>query len=314
MNVEDDETLTLEQWLQDLSKTSNNTLVVDYQFPTDRIKEEYLNGIQERSAEEVIDLVRRFLIPSGYLGADRTHLARLRRSIRESGVIGRSEWERRAAAWMLANGKAPPPWEGITWIIDLLPHWPGEALKALDAYFLAHAQLLPDGRFEGLGDAAELIRTKFIGIPASAEGRLRILKELTPRGFECVVERLYHQLGYSTVLTPSSKDGGRDVIARRTDRARSEEIKIQCKRYESNVGVSALRELLGVVSSEKSNKGVLITTSDFSRPAKSFAEANPRIEIISGVEFVLLLNEHEGSWVKHLERLIRESEEHAAGL
>jgi restriction system protein len=311
MIVDDGSTLTLEQWLRLIASATGDDLVADYHFPTDVLKEEYIKGIHARTDMEVIDLIRRFLIPSGYLGADKIHLARLSKAVSSGVPVGRFEWERRAVGWMQAQGKAPPPWEGITWIIDLLPHWPGEALKALDAYFLAHAQLLPDGRFSGLADAAELIRSKFIGVPGSTEGRLRILKELTPRGLECIVERLYHKLGYTTILTRTSKDGGRDVIAKRTERTRAEELKIQVKRYESNVGVSALRELLGVVSAEKSNKGVLVTTSDFSRPAKAFAEANPRIELINGVELVLLLNEHDGSWVGHLDRLIMESEQYS---
>lgn len=311
--VEDGKGLPLEQWLALIARASTNDLVVDYKFPTHRHKSEYMDSIQNRSESEVIDLVRRFLIPSCSLGIDEIHLGQLGNYIRHCSTRERFEWERRAVTWLVSRGGTSPPWEGITWVIDLLPHWPGEAIKAIDAYFLAHAQLLPDGRFVGLSEATELIRAKFIGVPSSVHGQLKLLKELTPRGFECIVERLYHKLGYSTLLTPSSKDGGRDIVATRTERTRSEELKIQCKRYESNVGVPALRELLGVVSSEKSNKGVLVTTADFSRPARDFAKLNPRIELINGADLVLLLNEHEGSWRTRLESLIMDSEKHAMG-
>src|SRR5262249_39598166 len=46
----------------------------------------------------------------------------------------------------------PPPWEGVTWILDLLPNNPRAAIHTLEAYFEAHGLLLPDGRINGLFD------------------------------------------------------------------------------------------------------------------------------------------------------------------
>lgn len=302
--------LSLEEWLDLLRNPPRDAIFADYEFPTTVHKEQYLASIEQRPENEVILLIRRFLISSGSMGVDQHHLKWIMEAARDDPSLLRREWNRRLIAWNLSKGESPPPWEGITWIIDLLPHWPGEALKALDAYFLAHAQQLPDGRFAGLGEAGELIRAKFIGTPRSLQDRVNTLKEISPRAFEHVVERLYDTIGYVTQLTSPSRDGGRDVIAGRTGPTRAEQLRIQCKRYESPVGVKFVRELLGVVTSEKVNKGVLITTSNFTRPACDFAKENPRIELIHGQGLVALLNEHLGAkWPRQIERLVLDSQQ-----
>jgi len=63
------------------------------------------------------------------------------------------------------------------------------------------------------------------------------------------------------------------------------------------------------VSGEKVNKGVVVTTSRFSKPAQKYADENPRLELIDADRLVLLMNEHLGpSWPLHVERLVSESE------
>jgi restriction system protein len=302
--------LSLEEWLDLVRNPPKDAIFADYEFPTAGHKEQYLASIEQRPDKEVRLLIRRFLISSGSLGIDQQHFKWIAKAARaDPGLLDR-EWNRRLLTWHLSNGKSPPPWEGITWIIDLLPRWPKEALRALDAYFLAHAQQLPDGRLAGLGEAGELIRAKFIGTPTSLQERVNTLKEISPRAFEHVIERLYDAMGYVTQITPPSRDGGRDVIATRTEPTRAEQLRIQCKRYESSVGVTCARELLGVVSSEKVSKGVLITTSRFTKPARDFGTENPRIELIHGQGLVALLNEHLGAkWPLEIEHLVLESQQ-----
>jgi hypothetical protein len=80
----------------------------------------------------------------------------------------------------LTKPGAPPPWEGITWILDLLPHWPAEALASIGAYQLAHAQDLPDGRHSSLGDAMAVIRARWVRNNSTA-GSLKSVLSLGPR-------------------------------------------------------------------------------------------------------------------------------------
>lgn len=64
---------------------------------------------------------------------------------------------------------------------------------------------------------------------------------------------------------------------------------IECKRYgkDNHVGVQLVRSLLGVQTDRKANKAVLVTSSSFSRDAKTFAERQQHL--ISLVDFDELL-------------------------
>jgi restriction system protein len=173
---------------------------------------------------------------------------------------------------------------------------------------MAHWQWLPDGRLDGLYDAIALIRAKFIGELDNVQDKVKLLQRIDSREFECIVERLYNSMGYETELTSARSDGGRDVIARRWEPGRQEELRVECKRYTKPVGVDCMRRLLGVVSSEKATKGVLVASIGYTRGALEFVRLNPRIELISGAELVVLLNEHHGTkWVTHVERLVVKS-------
>jgi restriction system protein len=87
-----------------------------------------------------------------------------------------------------------------------------------------------------------------------------------------------------------------------------ETLLVECKRYSAPVGVVVVRALLGVVSDEKVNKGVIVTPSGFTRQAKALACRNHRIELISGKDLIPLLNEHLGTnWVSRVDSLILSS-------
>jgi restriction system protein len=303
----------LEDWLRAVLCSANIDLLIDYQFPTDAHKDQYLKTIKNRSEEDVVKLLRKFLVPSCWLGADKSHMEWLLDL--ESNDPGRfkklmqSQYLRRVFDYF--SGQSTQfPWEGITWVLDLLPHFPKDALEGLKAYVLAHIQQLPDGRLNGLSDAQEIIRAKFIGIPGSNSEKVAFLLSLNWRTFECLVERLYDSMGYETRLTPPSKDGGRDIIATKRKPGRLEHARIECKFYnEEAVGLGVVQRLLGVVSGEKVNKGVVVTTSRFSKTAVKYVEQNPRLELINGDLLILLMNEHLGpQWPLHIERLVSESE------
>ncbi|MDZ4185327.1 MAG: restriction endonuclease [Desulfuromonadales bacterium] len=301
--------ISLSEWLQLLKNPPRNSEFVDYQFPIDQHRDEYIQTIHERTEMEVLELVKHFLIPSTGLGVDRYILKDYIQAARTDPDRFQRMSEREFIKRLLKSvgQKNSPAWEGITWVLDLLPHFPKKALEGLSSYLMAHAQWLPDGRFMGLSDAGTLIRAKFIGVPAGVKDKLDFLLCLDSREFECVIERLYDALEYETELTPPRSDGGRDVIARQTAPGRKESILIECKKYAKSVGVEYARRLLGVVSSDKATKGVIVSTADFTRGAQDFARINPRIELVSGTELIVLMNEHLGpTWPVHIERLIAE--------
>lgn len=97
---------------------------------------------------------------------------------------------------------------------------------------------------------------------------------LTPREFEEVVAELFEQQGFNVELTPTTRDGGYDIIATKDIGGLPFMLLIECKKYSSKnkIGVNIVRSLLGVQSDKKANKAVLVTTSKFSKEAIKFAE------------------------------------------
>jgi restriction system protein len=191
----------------------------------------------------------------------------------------------------------------MTWIIDLLPHFPNEAIKALDAYFQANCQFLPDDLLNAIGDCTSMIRARYID---KKQPRETFLNQ-TPRDFEKLVASLYQEIGYAVSLTKPSHDGGIDIHAEKNQPTLKEKLIIQCKNYTSNISVDDIRSLLGVVTSTKATKGVLVTSSDFTKEAKKFANENPSIELINHKQLSTLFNEQHGPyWVHKIERYIRD--------
>jgi hypothetical protein len=100
----------------------------------------------------------------------------------------------------------------------------------------------------------------------------KLLHELSPRGFEEVVAEILKKLNYEVTLTRSSKDGGKDIIAKKKDHLGTFLFFVECKKYAPNkpIGVGLVRQLNGVVQAEQATAGILVTTSFFTRGAKEF--------------------------------------------
>ena len=84
---------------------------------------------------------------------------------------------------------------------------------------------------------------------------------------------LFRERGFEVELTPRTRDGGKDIYAGRSDALGTSLYIIECKRYASTrkVGVEAVRKLYGVVQQERATKGIIVTTSWFTRDAIDFA-------------------------------------------
>ena len=97
-----------------------------------------------------------------------------------------------------------------------------------------------------------------------------LLHKLTPREFEEFIAELFAGFGYHVQLTARTRDGGRDVIAVRSDRGILSKLLIECKHFAPTrtVGLSYVRELYAIKTIEKATKAILATTSYFSRDAR----------------------------------------------
>ena len=92
------------------------------------------------------------------------------------------------------------------------------------------------------------------------------LKEMEWRDLERVVSELFEGLGFKTTLTPSSKDGGKDVILECTidDIPKSFVIEIKHWRSGHRVGQKTVKEFTKIIINEKRDKGLFLSTYGFS--------------------------------------------------
>lgn len=127
------------------------------------------------------------------------------------------------------------------------------------------------------------------------------VRNLTPRQFEEFVAETLHQLGFKDViLTPRSSDGGKDVIASHEINGIPLSFYFECKKYSegNKVQLETLRALLGTMAhdSRNVNKGVLVTTSTFTKGSREFILSEARLD---GKDYDGLLG-----WIDELKKQI----------
>lgn len=82
-------------------------------------------------------------------------------------------------------------------------------------------------------------------------------------------------------------DGGIDLVLR----GHGETVLVQCKQWKARqVGVDKLRELYGVVTAEKADRGVLVTSGHFTKEAEAFSAGKP-MELVDGPALARLVGE-----------------------
>jgi len=289
----DEANLTLQEWLELINSHPDDRAykIVDYHFPTEAHRDEYLASVHHRSDTEIKILLRRFLITGGSLGIDRLIM---KSWLNEEKMLIRAVEETEFAKRLLTDRHT---WEGNTWILDLLPSFPHEAHEALSAYITAHMQFLPDGRWTGLSDALSIIRARYFDYPHVRDE----IMDLRPRDFEYLVAALFERMGFSVDVTQSSRDGGYDIIAINQNDGSKQQMLVECKRRSERFGVRPIRQLCGVLESRRVNKGFFVSCGTYTEPAQSFARDN-RIELIGWEQLNRLLNQYLGQdWIRHIE-------------
>lgn len=102
----------------------------------------------------------------------------------------------------------------------------------------------------------------------------KMMREMNPRKFEELLASIYKNLGYKTKLTPASKDGGFDILAAHRDDVGQTLSIIEGKRYsaDNKVGVEIVRGLYGVLEAKRATRGIVATTSFFTKGAIAFRD------------------------------------------
>ena len=151
----DGEEMSLGEWLANM-RHPKPTMICQ-RFPYESWKDEYLATITGTAQEEVLLLIRSFLIESGFTNrCDITYrgLVKARKKNPEFYRKALTDpFNRRLVQYAEdLYGGHPPPWEGNTWIADLLPEHPKLALQGLEAYTHAYLQHFSDNQMWGHHD------------------------------------------------------------------------------------------------------------------------------------------------------------------
>ncbi len=125
-----------------------------------------------------------------------------------------------------------------------------------------------------------------------------VVKSISPQFFERLVIDLLLRMGYGGSREEAGKavgkagDGGIDGVINE-DRLGLDKIFIQAKRWEGSVGRPIVQAFVGSLSEHHAKKGILITTSSFTKDAKQCVEkVEHQVSLIDGEKLVELMIEH----------------------
>lgn len=120
---------------------------------------------------------------------------------------------------------------------------------------------------------------------------IQSIHSLSWREFEELLSEAFRRQGYQ-VEHPgkAGPDGGIDLKLMRRD----ERILVQCKHWKrEQVGVAIIREILGVVTSEGADSGIVVTSGTFTLDARQFASQNS-IKLIDRDALITMIGEVQG--------------------
>lgn len=129
-----------------------------------------------------------------------------------------------------------------------------------------------------------------------AEDLLQQIKANSPAFFENLVIDLLVEMGYGgsredAEAVGRSGDGGIDGIINQ-DRLGLDVVYVQAKRWKNNVGAPEIASFAGALAGQSANKGIFITTSDFTKAAKDYDAAGFKIILIDGKRLAQLMIDH----------------------
>lgn len=127
---------------------------------------------------------------------------------------------------------------------------------------------------------------------------LKTVKECSPAFFERLVIDVLVKMGYGGSRKEAGKavgrsgDEGIDGIINE-DRLGLDVIYIQAKRWQALIGRPEIQKFAGALQGHRANKGIFITTSNFTRDAEDYvAKINSKIVLIDGEQLSQLMIDH----------------------
>jgi restriction system protein len=125
---------------------------------------------------------------------------------------------------------------------------------------------------------------------------LSVLVRLKSESFEKFCGQFLRHIGFENVqVTQRTRDGGFDATAIFKQSILSTKVLIECKKWDekNNVGDEVVHKLRGVMKTHHVDRGVIFTTSDFTKSAYETARSVGDIDLICGDDICNLMKKHE---------------------
>lgn len=115
-------------------------------------------------------------------------------------------------------------------------------------------------------------RMRLLNKAKRSDNLAHALSQMSWREFEFLIGQMFRERGYSVAEGKGSSDGGIDLTLFKDGKT----LLVQCKHWKSSrVGVTVVRELLGVMTVRKAHHGLVICSGGYTKEAYAFAkEAN----------------------------------------
>lgn len=146
----------------------------------------------------------------------------------------------------------------------------------------------------------ETLEDSYLALRSSlADELLTSVTGCSPSFFENLVVELLVSMGYGGSISDAGKtigksgDGGIDGIIKE-DKLGLDVVYIQAKRWNTPVGSKEIRSFVGALAGQKANKGVFITTSNFTKDALTYVQAiAQKVILIDGQQLAQLMIDYD---------------------
>lgn len=118
----------------------------------------------------------------------------------------------------------------------------------------------------------------------------QLIDSLEWKRFEDLCAEYFKEKGYKVNVTKLGADGGVDIYIFKESYSSTKPFGIvQCKAWNTyKVGVKPVRELFGVMASEKTPLGIFITSGTYTKEAEEFSEGK-NLKLLSGLSLLKLI-------------------------
>ncbi|CAN7770959.1 restriction endonuclease [Variovorax sp. LjRoot290] len=205
--------------------------------------------------------------------------------------------------------------ENVVDVLAMLPWWVGVVLAVVSYWLLHRYAVSPIGAdpramasaavMKGLATAGQYLvpglclagaalsalrrwQRKGLADQVAAGTGADVLEAMTWREFEMLVGEAFRLKGYRIEESGGrGADGGIDLVLRKSGK----KFLVQCKQWRSyKVGVGVIREHFGVMTAEKADGGIVVTSGRFTAEARVFAKGF-HIELIEGEALFQMIKE-----------------------